>query len=75
MDRLDCQFIMGLYTYVHYHTFVKLPRSPLSTLLATVAVMPREAQLRVLRRVLDLLVDGGALPRSAADAVLSQVTL
>lgn len=22
-DRLDCQFIMGSYTYVHLHTFIR----------------------------------------------------
>lgn len=24
MDRMDCQFLMALYTWVHYNTFVKL---------------------------------------------------
>lgn len=24
MDRMDCQFLMALYTWVHYNSFVKL---------------------------------------------------
>jgi phosphatidate cytidylyltransferase len=24
MDRMDCQFLLALYTWVHYNTFVKL---------------------------------------------------
>lgn len=71
MDRLDCQLIMGLYTYVHYQSFVKLPESPLSMLLATLSVMPPDAQVQVLRKLLSLLVDGAVLPQTAADAVLA----
>jgi phosphatidate cytidylyltransferase len=43
-DRVDCQFLMALYTYVHYQVFVMPAAMTTSYLLGKIVLMPTEQQ-------------------------------
>lgn len=51
MDRMDCQFLMLLCTYVHYCTFVKASLQE-EDLLAIIGVMPPEQKESFVRQLL-----------------------
>lgn len=61
MDRLDCQFIMGLYTCVHYYTFVRQPHPSVAAALALAAHMTDQEQLALAERLVRSLVGRGLL--------------
>lgn len=46
---MDCQFIMGFCTTVHYNTFIlqALPALDVNGILSAIAVLPQEEQLAV----------------------------
>ena len=39
MDRMDCQLIMLLFTYIHFNTFVKSQMATVSRLLASASLL------------------------------------
>jgi phosphatidate cytidylyltransferase len=34
-DRMDCQFIMGFFAYIYYHTFIAVYKANLGTIMET----------------------------------------
>jgi phosphatidate cytidylyltransferase len=48
MDRMDCQLIVHLFTYIHYHTFVASRVPTLQSLLAAASFLPAADQMRLL---------------------------
>jgi hypothetical protein len=51
LRRMDCQLIIHLFTYIHYHTFVapKVPCMDGDSLLAAASLLSLEDQTRLLR--------------------------
>jgi len=46
-DRMDCQFLIGLFIYVYYATFIKASFFDVETILASIASMPLVEQQQV----------------------------
>jgi phosphatidate cytidylyltransferase len=62
MDRMDCQFLMALYTWVHYNTFVKLATVSVSKLTYMYSLLSEQEQTEFLETILAaraLLPSGG----------------
>jgi len=55
MDRMDCQFLMLLCTYVHWKTFIREHDMSEQHLLRVLETLPRDAQLRISNRLLQIL--------------------
>ena len=60
MDRLDCQFIMGLYTLAHYTTFIH-PESvnPVSALMQRAVRLDSAMQVELFNRLGMMLQESG----------------
>eukprot|EP00928_Gymnodinium_smaydae_P013319 TRINITY_DN14869_c0_g3_i2.p1 TRINITY_DN14869_c0_g3~~TRINITY_DN14869_c0_g3_i2.p1 ORF type:complete len:439 (-),score=96.37 TRINITY_DN14869_c0_g3_i2:58-1374(-) len=51
MDRMDCQFLMLLCTYVHYNTFIRETFYTEAQIVGIVASLPSDAREQLLRRL------------------------
>ncbi|KAL2163866.1 hypothetical protein VTH06DRAFT_3076 [Thermothelomyces fergusii] len=61
-DRMDCQFIMGLFAFIYYHTFIAFKRSSVSHVLE-LAIMELNTgeQVEVIKGVLKYLTNQGVV--------------
>eukprot|EP00639_Heterosigma_akashiwo_P004819 CAMPEP_0194570926 /NCGR_PEP_ID=MMETSP0292-20121207/8055_1 /TAXON_ID=39354 /ORGANISM="Heterosigma akashiwo, Strain CCMP2393" /LENGTH=109 /DNA_ID=CAMNT_0039421491 /DNA_START=117 /DNA_END=446 /DNA_ORIENTATION=- len=48
MDRLDCQFITALFTWVYYNTFIRSKLASVAQLTASAALLDAEGQRSLL---------------------------
>lgn len=49
-DRMDCQFIMGFFAYMYYHTFVSLHKVTMGSILETaITSLSPEEQVELVR--------------------------
>jgi phosphatidate cytidylyltransferase len=48
-DRMDCQFLIGLFIYVYYATFIKSSFIDVDTILGTIASLPISDQQQILQ--------------------------
>lgn len=48
LDRMDCQFLMGLFTSVYYSSLIREVHFSPSAVLAAFATLPKEQQVEVL---------------------------
>ncbi|CEJ03560.1 Putative Phosphatidate cytidylyltransferase [Rhizopus microsporus] len=71
-DRMDCQFLMGLFAYMYYHSFIKMYNVSVGTILALVInnLTPKE-QLELLERLQTYIENQGQLS-SQIDSVISK---
>ncbi|PHZ13663.1 phosphatidate cytidylyltransferase [Rhizopus microsporus ATCC 52813] len=71
-DRMDCQFLMGLFAYMYYHSFIKMYNVSVGTILALVInnLTPKE-QLELLGR-LQMYIDNQGQLSSQIDSVISK---
>jgi len=50
-DRMDCQFLMGFFTFVYYNTLVRLPSTDVAMILYAASQLTAEDQLRVFEQL------------------------
>ena len=53
MDRLDCQFMMALFTWVHYNTFVKMATVSVPKMIYMYSLMKESEQKEFLERIME----------------------
>ncbi len=58
MDRLDCQFIMALYVWVHCNTFIA---TSVTSIIGTVSVLQPVQQIDFLLQLKEHLISRGRL--------------
>ena len=51
MDRMDCQFLMALCTWVHYNTFVKMANVSVPKILYLYNLLSPEEQVEFLEAI------------------------
>ena len=54
MDRLDCQFMMALFTWVHYNTFVKMATVSVPKMIYMYSLMKESEQKEFLERIMEV---------------------
>ena len=54
MDRLDCQFMMALFTWVHYNTFVKMATVSVPKMIYMYSLMKESEQKEFLERIMEM---------------------
>jgi phosphatidate cytidylyltransferase len=69
MDRMDCQFLMALCTWVHYNTFVKFRSISVPKLTYMYSLLSDQQKAEFLRIITSQLSDGG---RNAAASIEQQ---
>jgi phosphatidate cytidylyltransferase len=61
-DRMDCQFIMGLFSFIYYHTFIAFKRSSVTHVLElAIMELTAEEQIEVIKGVLKYLSNQGVV--------------
>ena len=55
MDRMDCQFLMALCTWVHFNAFVKISTVSVPKLLYMFKLLPDDEQVEFLAKARDFL--------------------
>ncbi|KAL2156791.1 hypothetical protein VTH82DRAFT_1537 [Thermothelomyces myriococcoides] len=61
-DRMDCQFIMGLFAFIYYHTFIAFKRSSVSHVLElAIMELNTDEQVEVIKGVLKYLTNQGVV--------------
>uniref|UniRef100_A0A7R9WC93 phosphatidate cytidylyltransferase n=1 Tax=Pseudictyota dubia TaxID=2749911 RepID=A0A7R9WC93_9STRA len=63
MDRMDCQFLMALCTWVHYNTFVATATVSVPKMIYLYKLMKEEEQVEFLERITELSLSAGASNR------------
>ncbi|KAG0163251.1 hypothetical protein DFQ28_011660 [Apophysomyces sp. BC1034] len=63
-DRMDCQFLMGLFSYMYYQSFIKTYNLSVGAILATAVNLSVAEQLELLERFLTYFVNQGLLDPS-----------
>jgi phosphatidate cytidylyltransferase len=59
-DRMDCQFIMGLFSYIYYHTFIAFKTSSVNHVLElAIMELTADEQFEVIKGVLKYLTNQG----------------
>jgi len=61
-DRMDCQFIMGLFTYMYYQSFIAIYKTSVGSVIETVITgLTVEEQLEVVKALAKYLYNQGAV--------------
>ncbi|EAA62347.1 hypothetical protein AN5166.2 [Aspergillus nidulans FGSC A4] len=64
-DRMDCQFIMGFFAYMYYHSFIAVFKASVGDIIeAAINGLTVDEQLEVLRGLSKYLYNQGAVPES-----------
>lgn len=50
-DRMDCQFLMGFFTFVYYNTLVRLPSTDVAMILYAASQLSVEDQVKVFEQL------------------------
>lgn len=61
MDRMDCQFLMALYTWVHYNAFVRITTVSVPKMIYTFNLMRESEQVEFYQQVFSMLQERGIL--------------
>ncbi|KAK4173026.1 cytidylyltransferase family-domain-containing protein [Triangularia setosa] len=70
-DRMDCQFIMGMFAFLYYQTFIAVRNyNPGAVLDMMVTGLSIDDQAHVLKSMLHIWARDGVIPPTAADQVL-----
>lgn len=60
-DRMDCQFIMGFFAYMYYHSFIAMNKANLGTVMETaITGLSHEEQIELVRGMARYLANQGA---------------
>jgi phosphatidate cytidylyltransferase len=69
-DRMDCQFIMGFFAYVYYHSFIAVYRVSLGSVLETaITSLKPEDQVELVKSMCKYLSNQGVMPEELATCV------
>jgi len=61
-DRMDCQFIMGLFAFIYYHTFIGFKRSSVTHVMElAIMELTTDEQVEVIKGVLKYLTNQGVV--------------
>jgi phosphatidate cytidylyltransferase len=61
-DRMDCQFIMGLFAFIYYHTFIAIKRTSASDVMEMAIMgLTADEQLEVMKGLLKYLSNQGVV--------------
>lgn len=75
-DRMDCQFLMGFFSYLYYDTFVASHNVTISTLLQSAIVsLTQEQQIQLAVRLVRYLISKGALSEPALEALQDAIVI
>lgn len=58
-DRMDCQFLMGLFAYVYYSSLIRVNTATPASVLQTIAAMTVDQQVEVVRNLSAFLAKKG----------------
>jgi len=74
-DRMDCQFIMGFFAYIYYHTFIRaVSRTTVGGVMETVITeLPVNEQVQLVRGLLKHLVNQHVILEGVRDSLLPLV--
>jgi len=73
-DRMDCQFIMGLFAYVYYHTFIAVPNFNAQDVIETVLTeFPPSQQFLLFKALAQVLANNDKLEQHVVDRLLEQL--
>ncbi|RSL49503.1 hypothetical protein CEP53_009133 [Fusarium sp. AF-6] len=69
-DRMDCQFIMGFFAYMYYHTFIAIHKVNLGTVLETaITSLSPDEQVELVKSMGHYLRNQGVLLDEVADCI------
>ncbi|KAH6889322.1 cytidylyltransferase family-domain-containing protein [Thelonectria olida] len=69
-DRMDCQFIMGFFAYMYYHSFIAIHKVNVGTVLETaITSLSPEEQVELVKSMGHYLTNQGIMPADFADCV------
>ncbi|KZZ93654.1 phosphatidate cytidylyltransferase [Ascosphaera apis ARSEF 7405] len=69
-DRMDCQFIMGFFAYMYYHSFIATHKTNVGTVIETaIQGLTAEEQLEVIRGLSKYLFNQGIINETAIDCL------
>lgn len=63
-DRMDCQFIMGFFAYMYFHTFIEVHKVSLGSVLETaITSLAPEEQIELVKSMCRYLSNQGLMPQ------------
>lgn len=63
-DRMDCQFIMGFFAYMYFHTFIEVHKVSLGSVLETaITSLAPEEQVELVKSMCRYLSNQGLMPQ------------
>ncbi|KAF5021975.1 hypothetical protein F66182_5985 [Fusarium sp. NRRL 66182] len=69
-DRMDCQFIMGFFAYMYYHTFIAIHKANLGTVLETaITSLSQDDQIELVKSMGHYLRNQGILTQEAVECI------
>ncbi|KAL3960653.1 hypothetical protein ACCO45_005770, partial [Purpureocillium lilacinum] len=69
-DRMDCQFIMGFFAYMYYHTFIAVHQVTLGSVLETaITSLGPDEQVELVKSMARYLGNQGVVPETFLDCV------
>jgi phosphatidate cytidylyltransferase len=75
-DRMDCQFIMGLFAFIYYHTFIAFKRSSVTHVMElAIMELTADEQLDVIKGVLKYLANQGVVKPEVCSILMSLVSV
>ncbi|CBF81000.1 phosphatidate cytidylyltransferase [Aspergillus nidulans FGSC A4] len=73
-DRMDCQFIMGFFAYMYYHSFIAVFKASVGDIIeAAINGLTVDEQLEVLRGLSKYLYNQGAVPESVLELLSTEL--
>ncbi|KAL4971377.1 cytidylyltransferase family-domain-containing protein [Aspergillus desertorum] len=73
-DRMDCQFIMGCFAYMYYHSFIAVFKASVGDIIeAAINGLTVDEQLEVVRGLSKYLYNQGAVPESVLELLSTEL--
>ncbi|KAL6236305.1 hypothetical protein BDW75DRAFT_207209 [Aspergillus navahoensis] len=73
-DRMDCQFIMGCFAYMYYHSFIAVFKASVGDIIeAAINGLTVDEQLEVVRGLSKYLYNHGAVPESVLELLSTEL--
>lgn len=71
-DRMDCQFIMGFFAYMYFHTFIEVHKVTLGSVLETaITSLNPEEQVELVKSMCRYLSNQGIMPEQVRLSLIS----
>ncbi|KAL4885907.1 cytidylyltransferase family-domain-containing protein [Aspergillus karnatakaensis] len=73
-DRMDCQFIMGFFAYMYYHSFIAVYKASVGDVIeAAITGLTVDEQLEVVRGLSKYLYNQGTIPETVLEVLSSEL--